>query len=301
MLTPLRLVVPAMIVAAGLCFALYSGLGTAKPFVEWNWMHIVSEGGTALMVAIWAIIVIGSHLGSRVTVLVATGLTGIALGTWANFMNEFFTPPPAQYWNNGLESVPTLAGMLLLTLGLYFWYQKPLSLAQRSRKRARSLSDCRTLDRIAQLADADYLLRQIRLELERNPEQPCALILLDINRFHLSNGEHGQKENHPLFEAISHIMLHTLREDDLLCRYAGDRFAILMPATSQETANQTANRLKQSVRALANQTRASGKPIDISVHIACTVTDELPETPKEDTPSAFDPAATAHQTASATV
>jgi diguanylate cyclase (GGDEF)-like protein len=157
-------------------------------------------------------------------------------------------------------------------------------------KRERLFRDHRSFDRITQLANADYLRRQIHLEQERNPQQPCALILLDVNQFHLINRKYGQREGDRLLQAISHLLLLNMRPDDLLCRYAGDRFAILMPSTNQEQANRSAQHLEQAVDRLAHHTRNAGERILVSVRIACAVADSDPDMLLHELNTALEPA-----------
>jgi diguanylate cyclase (GGDEF)-like protein len=268
-----RLAALAMLIVAACGIALYATLGTAKPYDAWNWMDIVGEGGTSVMSAIWSLIVVGSRPTGRVTALLAGGLAAIALGSWADFMDEFFAIPHEQYWDNWLESLPTISGMLTLTAGMYFWRQEQFSLNEHMQKRERLFRDHRAFDRITQLADADYLRRQIHLERERTPERPCAVVLLDIDEFQPIVRLHGQREGNRLLQAISHLLLLNLRPDDLLCRYAGDRFAILMPATDHTEASHLAGHLAQAVRDLTHYSRDGGTCIVVTARIACALAD----------------------------
>ncbi len=277
MSTRYRFALATMTLVAGLCIALYASLGTGKPFAAWKWVDIAGEGGISLMSAVWSLIILSSRPRGHVTTLLAGGLSAIAFGSWVDCLDEFFAIPHDQYWDNWLESLPTLVGMLSLTAGLYLWRQEQFSLNEHMQKRERLFRDHRSFDRITQLANADYLRRQIRLEQERGSKQPCALILLDVNQFHLINRQYGQREGNRLLQAISHLLLLNMRPDDLLCRYAGDRFAILMPATGQGPARQTARHLERAVNLLAHHTRAQGERIAVSVRIACAVANSDPD------------------------
>lgn len=263
---PYRNALIAMSLVAGACLLLYGSLGQAKPMAIWNWMDIVGEGGTALMSALWALLILGSRPGGRVTLLLAGGLSAIMLGAWVDCLDEFFSIPDQQLWDNWLESLLTPGGMLTLTLGLYFWRQEQWSLNEHMQKRERLFREHRSFDRITQLANADYLRRQLRLEEERDPGG-SALILLDVDDFHLINREQGQQEGNRLLQAISHLLLLNLRPQDLLCRYAGDRYAILLPAASAATAATMARHLQQAVRGLAHHTR-NGTRLRLSGRVA---------------------------------
>ena len=49
-----------------------------------------------------------------------------------------------------------------------------------------------------------------------------------------------------------------LRDQDLVCRYAADRFAVVLPETSQAQAVQLACELKRAISAFAYKHKASG-------------------------------------------
>lgn len=253
-----------MLLVSSLCALLYGSLGSVKAMLDWNWMDIVGEGGTAIMSAVWALLILGSRPSGRVTSLLAGGLAAIMLGAWVDCLDEFFSIPQAQLWDNWLESLLTPGGMLALTAGLYHWRQEQWSLNEHMQKRERLFREHRSFDRITQLANADYLRRQLRIEQERQPQHGCALILLDLDQFHRINREHGQREGDRLLQAVSHLLLLNLRPQDLICRYAGDRFAILLPASSASAAARLAQHLQRAVASLNHHTRNGEHCLQIS-------------------------------------
>jgi diguanylate cyclase (GGDEF)-like protein len=254
---------------------LYAAVGVAKPFHAWKWMDIISEGGTALMAGVWFLITLSSRPGGLVTRLLAGGLAAIMLGCWADCMDEFFVIAKQQTWDNWLEAL-TPAGMLVLTVGMYYWRQEQFSLNAHLQKRERLFRDHRAFDRITQLADAGYLRRQIEMEQQRRPDSPCALVLLDIDGFHAVNREYGLHEGDRALQAIGHMLLLNLRNDDLLCRYAGDRFAVLMPATDLPAAEALARHLCLMVGQMRHH--AGQAVIRLTLRHACSTVDAAPET-----------------------
>jgi diguanylate cyclase (GGDEF)-like protein len=290
MLAAPRFALIVMTLLAGVFVLIYASLGEAKPLAVWNWMDIVGEGGTALMSALWVMLVLSSRPSGRVTSLLAGGLAAIALGAWVDSLDEFFAIPKTQLWDNWLESLLMPGGMLTLTAGLYFWRQEQFSLNDHMRKRERLFREHRAFDRITQLADAEYLRRQIRLEQARSADQPCALILLDVNQFHQINRQYGQAEGNRVLQAISHLLLLNLRSDDLLCRYAGDRFAVLMPATTRDDASRMAHHLEHCVRLLAHHTQAGSERLRITARVASAVADQEVDTLLERLNAMLEPA-----------
>lgn len=273
----LKLHRPALAAAAIALLAflfIYAGAGAAKAFRAWDWMDIVSEGGTAVMAGIWLLMTLSSRPGGLVTRLLAGGLAAIMLGCWADCLDEFFIIPKHQGWNHALEAL-TPVGMLTLTMGLYYWRQEQFSLNEHLQKRERLFRDHRAFDRITQLANADYLRLQIRLERQRHPGQHCALVLLDIDGFHVINREFGQHEGDRVLQAVGHMLLLNLRNEDLLCRYAGDRFALLMPGLSEVQAGVAARHLCAMVGQMHHY--AAELPVRISLRHACAMADAAPE------------------------
>ncbi len=259
-----------LLVSTGAC---YASLGQALAFSDWNWMDIISEGGTAILAALWALLIINSRPGGRVTRMLAGGLLTLMLGAWADCMDEFYHIPASQYWDNALEALMPL-GMLIVTIGLYYWRQEQAVLNEHMQKRERLFRDHRSFDRITQLADASYLHEQIRLEQQAG--DAGMLVLLDINNFQQINRDHGQQEGDRLLQAISHLLLLNLRPQDLLCRYAGDRFAILLPAMNASQAHATARQLQTAIASLAHHVRDGSQVIALSARSVCARADQNP-------------------------
>lgn len=252
----------------------YAALGISKTIAEWRWFDILCEGGTAAMALTWLLIMLSSRPGGVVTRLFALGLTGIMLGSWADCMDEFWRVPKTSLWDNWLEGLLP-AGMALLTAGMVYWRHEQFSLNEHLQKRERLFREHRAFDRLTQLAGADYLRSQIRAEYARSPGQACALVLLDIDGFHRINREHGQREGDRVLQAVGHMLLLNLRNDDLLCRYAGDRFALLLPATDAAQADALARHLCAMVEAMRHH--GANGPVPVRLRHACTLLEGAPE------------------------
>jgi diguanylate cyclase (GGDEF)-like protein len=255
--------------ALAACVVLYAGTGAPKPLSIWRPMDIVSEGGTALMALVWFGIVLTSRPGGRVTRLLAGGLAAIMLGSWADCLDEFYRIDKAAVWDNCLEALVP-AGMALLTAGLYYWRQEQVRLTEHLHKRERLFREHRAFDRLTQLADATYLREQLRREQALRPDGHCALVLLDIDGFHRINRDHGRAEGDRVLQAVSHMLLLNLRNEDLLCRYAGDRFAVLMPGLDGTTAGAVALHLCAMVGRMRHH--AGAEHVALTLRHACADT-----------------------------
>jgi len=280
-----------LLAAAGLsaagCCVLYASLGTPRGIAAWRWMDIVAEGGMALMALLWLLMMLSSRPGGLVTRLLAGGLAAVMLGSWADCLDEFFLVDKAAAWDNWLEALVP-AGMLALTAGIYYWRLEQFMLNDHLAKRERLFREHRAFDHLTQLADAVYLRHQIRMEQAANPGGRCAVVMLDIDGFHRINREHGQREGDRLLQAVGHMLLLNIRNEDLLCRYAGDRFALLLPGADAAQARAVALHLCAMVAMMRHH--AAAGPVAVSLRHACEAAAGAPDGMLARLASALEPA-----------
>ncbi|WP_426575026.1 GGDEF domain-containing protein [Aquihabitans sp. McL0605] len=113
------------------------------------------------------------------------------------------------------------------------------------------------LEHITELARRDALtgLANRRTWDERFPEEverasrhalPLAVALLDLDHFKAYNDEHGHQRGDVLLEAMARSWSEMLRTGDLLARWGGEEFALLMPATDVDEAAVVLERLQDA-------------------------------------------------------
>lgn len=80
---------------------------------------------------------------------------------------------------------------------------------------------------------------------------PLACIMTDIDKFKNFNDTYGHAVGDQVIQHVARVLKSTLRADDLLCRYGGEEFCILLPATTLEDAMQVAQRMRARIEAEA--------------------------------------------------
>ena len=107
-----------------------------------------------------------------------------------------------------------------------------------------------------------------RFEVEFNRAQRyrhnLACIMADIDHFKRINDEYGHQVGDEVLTRISGILIDTLRDTDVVCRYGGEEFCLILTETGEQGAHNTAERICQAVAAEP----IDGIPVTISLGVA---------------------------------
>ncbi len=76
---------------------------------------------------------------------------------------------------------------------------------------------------------------------------PLSLIMLDVDFFKKLNDTYGHAMGDKVLRTIAHQIRDNARNDDLVCRYGGEEFAILLPRTGLKQAGELAERIRASI------------------------------------------------------
>ena len=118
----------------------------------------------------------------------------------------------------------------------------------------------------------------IRLEEEvsrhRHRKKPASVVLLDLDNLKSVNDDLGYAAGDATLRGMAEILLRHTRAGSLLCRYGGDRFAVLLVETSKAGARLYADRIRD---ALCSRQFAHGRRVTASFGVASAPDDVAPK------------------------
>ena len=79
-------------------------------------------------------------------------------------------------------------------------------------------------------------------------KRPLACLMIDLNNFKQVNDALGHAVGDQLLRLAASTLSDSLRQTDILARYGGDEFVIVLPHTSKEDAFNVAKKIKNSLK-----------------------------------------------------
>ena len=106
----------------------------------------------------------------------------------------------------------------------------------------------------------------------RNNRHPLGLMIVDIDRFSTYNTQFGRNEGDTSLRKIAAMLIDAVRPGiDLVARYGGDKFALILPGMSVKEVCQLAEALRSRISTLAMTTSATGIARYLTVSIGTSV------------------------------
>lgn len=109
---------------------------------------------------------------------------------------------------------------------------------------------------------------QREIDMARRHLNPLSLLMLDIDHFKVINDTHGHTAGDSVLRAVAGAIKGQLRNVDMVFRFGGEEFLILLSNTGREAAALVGERLRKAAQ--AQDYWADGTRIDLTVSLGCS-------------------------------
>lgn len=119
----------------------------------------------------------------------------------------------------------------------------------RLRNGLQSVMDMAIVDPLTGLNNRRYLDSHLKIVFDRARQRhrPMSLCMIDIDRFKDINDTYGHGAGDIVLQEVAACLRSAVRGADLLCRYGGEEFVIVMPDTDVSTAANVSERLRETI------------------------------------------------------
>jgi diguanylate cyclase (GGDEF)-like protein len=123
----------------------------------------------------------------------------------------------------------------------------------------------------------DFLQREFKRA--RRHTKALSLIMIDVDNFKLINDARGHLAGDHVLRELAECLKTSVRGTDIIARYGGDEFALLLPETEMGKASMLMERIAYHVE--NRSFRWKGKPINVEISYGISTIEELERTERE--------------------
>lgn len=142
-----------------------------------------------------------------------------------------------------------------LALGAVDYLEKPFDTAELRARVGSALKTKYLLDLLSTKAQIDVLSGlwnrnffdgrlSAEMSLSRRTSAPLSILMADVDHFARINSVHGHPAGDEAVRAIGHLFADSVRAEDVVCRFGGEKFAVILPNTSADRAVVVAERMR---------------------------------------------------------
>jgi len=134
----------------------------------------------------------------------------------------------------------------------------------------KKLQDYANTDGLTQLYNRLYFQKRLDEELERAKKEgyDISVVLYDIDNFKKFNDKYGHLFGDVVLKSIAGLVKNSVRNNDIVARFGGEEFIIMLPYTSAEAAYEKAEELRKKISDLIIRDRDVSTSVTVSMGIS---------------------------------
>ena len=194
------------------------------------------------------------------------GLLAVAT-VWIFVSDGYLAGAVAMHTIVEIKFIIAFAGLSLLSLGYGYANETAVTHVLEENRRVASLAFRDPMTNLANRRSTEDLLAQ-RWEEYKRSNYGFAIFICNIDNFKQTNNDYGRDFGDGVILRIANVMTRGLRAQDLVARWGGDEFLILLPGQNQNTALKVAERIRRRVESIELTMRGQTVPVTVSVGVA---------------------------------
>ena len=131
-------------------------------------------------------------------------------------------------------------------------------------RRNRHYAQLALCDSLTGVGNRRRLDRDLAIE-AGNADMPVAVIMVDVDHFKRINDEHGHEAGDQALRVVADVLRREVRSGDVVYRYGGEEFCVVLADTTSAEAGQVAERIRFAVSRTA---LAFDQPMTVSIGVA---------------------------------
>lgn len=116
------------------------------------------------------------------------------------------------------------------------------------------------------------------IELAKRHDMPLSVMILDVDHFKEINDGHGHKVGDSVIALFVKDIMECIRRSDVIFRYGGDEFVVILSQTEPEGAKLLAERIRQKISDTAYDVDGQAIPVTSSIGVTSLRTGDVLDT-----------------------
>jgi diguanylate cyclase (GGDEF)-like protein/PAS domain S-box-containing protein len=118
-------------------------------------------------------------------------------------------------------------------------------------------------DQLTGLYNRAYFDQELK-RLDNQDELPLSLVVIDVNGLKMINDVYGHLAGDELIKSAAAVLKSCLRDEDILARFGGDEFALILPQTPKKDVEKIIKRIKEE----SNKVDVEGNKLSLGIGFA---------------------------------